>query len=105
MDPHPAILTASPKGVIVNIRVIPRAGRSGVEGIRAGALLVRVAAAPVEGSANAELIEVLARALKLPRRNLTVVSGERSRTKRVLVEGVPLATVQQQLSDILPGQV
>ena len=86
---------------MLNVRVIPRAGRSGVDGVRAGALLVRVAAAPVEGSANAELIEILARALGLPRRNLIVVSGGRSRTKRVLVEGVALATLRQQLSDIL----
>ncbi len=97
----PAVLTASPKGTIINVRVIPRAGRSGIDGLRAGALLVRVAAAPVEGSANGELIEILARAIQLPRRKVSVVSGERSRTKRVLIEGVPLATVQQQLSDIL----
>ncbi len=101
MDFDPVALTPSPKGTIINVRVIPRAGRSGIDGLRAGALLVRVAAAPVEGSANSELIEILARALKLPRRDLSVIAGERSRTKRVLIEGVPLATVQQQLSDIL----
>ena len=72
----------------VDVRVIPRAGRSGVAGLRDGALLVRLAAAPVDGAANAELIDVLARALDRPRRDITIVSGERSRTKRVRVAGM-----------------
>lgn len=98
------LLTLSPQGVILNVRVIPRSGRSGIDGTRAGALLVRIAAAPVDGSANAELIEFLARALKLPRRDLSILSGERSRNKRVLVTGVPASTLHQRLSDILRGQ-
>jgi uncharacterized protein (TIGR00251 family) len=104
LDIDPAVLSPSARGTIVNVRVIPRAGRSGVDGIRAGALLVRLAAAPVDGAANAELVEVLARTLKLPRRTLTVVSGERSRSKRVLVEGLAPAALLRQLSAILRGQ-
>jgi uncharacterized protein (TIGR00251 family) len=72
----------------LDIRVIPRAGRSGFAGLREGALLVRLAAAPVDGAANDELIALLAKALKIPRRDITIVSGERSRSKRVRVEGV-----------------
>ena len=70
------------------MRVVPRAGRSGVAGTRDGALLVRLAAAPVDGEANAELIEVLARALDLPKRRIEIVSGDRSRSKRVRVIGL-----------------
>lgn len=68
--------------------MVPRAGRSGVAGTRDGALLVRLAAAPVDGAANAELIEVLARALDLPKRRIEIVSGDRSRSKRVRVIGM-----------------
>ncbi len=70
------------------MRVIPRAGRSGLAGLREGAVLVRLAAAPVDGAANDELVAVLARALDLPKRAITIVSGERSRSKRVRVQGL-----------------
>jgi uncharacterized protein len=72
----------------LEIRVIPRAGRSGVAGLRDGALLVKLAAAPVDGAANDELIALLARALRIPKRDITMVSGERSRTKRIRIAGV-----------------
>ena len=74
--------------VDVDIRVIPRAGRSEIAGVREGALLVRLAAAPVDGAANQELIAVLSRALKVPKRSIEIVAGERSRSKRVRIEGV-----------------
>ncbi len=94
-------LSQTPKGVVIAVRAIPRAGRSGVAGMRGGALLVKLAAAPVDGAANEELIGVLARALDLPKRRLSVVSGERARDKRLLVEGAALADIQTRLSDIL----
>jgi uncharacterized protein YggU (UPF0235/DUF167 family) len=56
--------------------------------MRDDAVLVRVGAAPVEGAANDEVIEVLARALDLPRRALSITSGLASRTKRVAIDGL-----------------
>ena len=81
----------------IDVRVVTRAGRSEVGGLRDGALLIRLAAAPVDGAANAELIEVLARALKLPKRDITIVGGERSRTKRVRVAGMNASDVLDRL--------
>ena|SRR5688500_6775578 len=77
----------------IDVRVVPRAGRSEVADMRDGALVIRLAAAPVDGAANAELIEVLARALHRPKRDITIVSGERSRHKRVRVAGMNAAEV------------
>ena len=74
--------------VILDVRVIPRASRPGLAGTRDGALLVRLSAPPVGGAANAELIQVLAKALDVPKRQVTIVAGERSRLKRVRVEGL-----------------
>jgi len=74
--------------VDLEIRVIPRAGRSGFAGLRDGALLVRLAAAPVDGAANDELIALLAKALRIPKRDITIVSGERSRSKRIRIAGI-----------------
>ena len=82
------MIERAPDGVVLTIRVIPRAGRSAVAGTRGGALLVRLSAAPVEGAANAELIEVIADALDVPKRCVTIVSGERGRVKRVRVTGI-----------------
>jgi hypothetical protein len=73
--------------MIVNIRVIPRAGKPGIAGRRGDALLVRLNAAPVDGAANAELIEVLADAFGTSKRSVEIVSGERSRQKRVRITG------------------
>jgi uncharacterized protein (TIGR00251 family) len=75
-------------GVVVDVRVVTRAGRAGIGATRDGALLVRLHAAPVEGAANAELIEVIARTLDVPKRQVTIVGGERSRSKRVRIDGV-----------------
>ena len=56
--------------------------------MRANAVLVRLAAAPVDGAANAELVETLARVLDLPRRAITITAGATSRSKRVRLDGL-----------------
>ncbi len=70
------------------MRVIPRSSKSGLAGMRDGALLVRLNAPPVEGAANSELIQVISDALGVPKRSISIVSGQRSRLKRIRVEGV-----------------
>ena len=72
----------------LEIKVIPRAGRSGFGGLRDGVLIVKLAAAPVDGAANDELIALLSKALDIPKRDITIVSGDRSRTKRVRIAGL-----------------
>jgi hypothetical protein len=78
-------------GILIDVRVIPRSGRSGIAGVRDGALLVRLNSPPVEGAANAELVDVIADALGVPKRAVAIVAGERARRKRVRVEGVSVA--------------
>ena len=72
----------------LEVRVIPRAGRAGFGGLRGGALLVRLAAAPVGGAANDELIALIAKALRIPKRDITIVAGERGRSKRIRIAGI-----------------
>ena len=78
----------------LDVRVIPRAHKTELAGERDGALLVRLAAPPVEGAANAALIDFLASALDLPRRSISIVSGERSRRKRVAIAGMTTEQVR-----------
>lgn len=84
-------------GVEIDIRVIPRARRTGVAGTRDGRLLVRLAAPPVGGAANEALVELLSTSLGCPRRDVLVVSGENSRTKRILIERSTLDAVKARL--------
>ena len=69
----------------VAIRVIPRARKDEVGGERAGRLLVRTTAAPVDGSANAAVCDLVAAHFGVPKRNVDIVVGHRSRDKVVRV--------------------
>ena len=91
------MIQSAPGGILLSIRVVPRAGRSGLAGTRGDALLVRLHAPPVEGAANAELIGVIATALDVPKRAVSIVAGERSRQKRVRVSGIDAATAESRL--------
>ncbi len=92
------MITSIPPGIVIDVRVIPRARRAGVAGTRGDALLVRVTAPPVEGAANAELIAIVAGALGVPRREVTIVAGESRRLKRVRVSGMTADAARALLS-------
>ena len=70
------------------VRVQPRSSRLGIVGLHGTSLKICVHAPPVDGAANDEVIDVLADALKIPRRDIRIVSGEASRNKVVEVSGV-----------------
>jgi uncharacterized protein (TIGR00251 family) len=91
------VIEATPDGVVITVRVIPRAARSGLAGTRGDALLVRLRAPPVEGAANDALIDVLAKALHVPKRAVSIVAGDRSRQKRVRVVGIDPDTAATRL--------
>jgi uncharacterized protein len=95
-------LAETPAGVSFQVRVVPRAGRTGAAGIRGDSLLVRLAAAPVDGAANDALVAMLAALLERPRRDVAIVSGERSRDKVVRISGISVAEVSNRLLAILP---
>jgi uncharacterized protein len=83
---------ASAGGLIVTVRLTPRGGRDSIDGIAQlsdgrTVLKVRVAAAPTEGEANDALVRVLARRLRLPPRDVTLVAGATSRVKSLLIKG------------------
>jgi uncharacterized protein (TIGR00251 family) len=88
----------APGGATLSVRVIPRAGQSRVAGVREGRLLVRLAAAPLEGAANDVLISFLADVYSVARRQVRVISGERTRDKRVQVAGVTAAQLSARIA-------
>ena len=70
------------------LRVQPRASKDEIAGEMGGALKVRLQAPPVDDRANEALVEFLAQLLKTPRTAVRILSGERSRTKRIEIRGV-----------------
>jgi uncharacterized protein YggU (UPF0235/DUF167 family) len=84
--------SAVPGGLSVTVRLTPKGGRDAVEGVQELAdgttvLKVRVRAAPSEGEANAALIALLARSLKVAPRQLSLAAGAAARIKRIRIEG------------------
>ena len=70
------------------VRVQPRAGKDEIAGVMNGALKVRLRAPALENRANDALIAYLALLLKTPKSAVRILSGDRSRIKRVEVRGV-----------------
>jgi uncharacterized protein len=82
----------------IKVRVIPRSSKSQIL-MRGDLLTVKVSAPPVEGSANKALIALLAQKLRVPKSRIEVVSGERSRQKRLRVLGLSLQEVEALLGE------
>ena len=88
---------SSRSGVLLAVRVQPRASRDEVAGAIEGALKIRLCAPAVENRANEALTEFLAAVLKVPKSSVRILSGERGRTKRVEITGV----TRQQVMNLL----
>ena len=90
-------------GVRIAVRLTPRAARDGLDRVAPGhdgrpALRLRVAAPPVEGAANAALIDYVARSLGMRKADVAIVSGERGRLKLLELSG-DAATLLARLAD------
>lgn len=76
----------------LSLRLTPNAGRDGIDGVETGAdgeavIKARVTAVPEKGKANKAVIELVAKALKLPKSSVSVMSGETARKKILRIEG------------------
>ncbi len=87
----PAWIREQPGGVVLDVVVQPRSSRTRIAGEHDGRLKVQLAAPPVDGEANAALVEFLARTLGVRRADVAIVRGETGRRKTVRVAG---ATVE-----------
>jgi uncharacterized protein (TIGR00251 family) len=71
--------------LVVSVRVQPRSSKKAVEGVKDGALRVKLTAPPAEGEANAQLVEVLSKELGIRKSAITIIKGHSSRDKLVEV--------------------
>jgi uncharacterized protein (TIGR00251 family) len=103
MDSTPlsTCLRATPDGCALAVRVHPGARRNAVTGVHGEAVKIALTTPPVDGRANEALIAFLADALRLPKANITLVTGATSRSKLLRITGRTAAEVQAMLQ--LPG--
>jgi uncharacterized protein len=84
--------SASLGGVTLAVRLTPKGGRDAIDGIETmsdnrAVLKIRVRAAPSEGEANAALIKLIAKAVGVPPRDVSLVAGATARIKRLVISG------------------
>ena len=82
----------------IDLKAFPGASKTEITGLRDGRLCVKIAAAPEDGKANAELCAFLAKATGCPRRDITLLRGEKSRLKTIalpLVYRAPLENIAE----------
>ncbi len=72
-------------GIILKVFIQPRSSKNMIAGLHADALKIKLTAPPVDGAANKMCIEYLAKWLKVPKSSIEIVSGHKSRTKRLLL--------------------
>lgn len=78
-------ITEKDGAITVDVRVVPRASKSEIVGEHDGALKVRIASPPVDGAANAELIWLFAKKFGVSKSDITILSGESSKKKRIKI--------------------
>lgn len=91
------MLRETSNGVRLDVEVKLRAQKSCVLGVKGERLSVALAAAPVDGAANQELIDTLAQHFGVPRRQVRILAGAKSRRKVVELDGLTAREVQQRL--------
>jgi uncharacterized protein len=81
-------VSAHPDGVRISLQVQPKASRTEIVGDAGDFVKLRVAAPPVDGAANEEIVRWLSKMLKMPKTNIEIIHGDRSRKKVVLIAGI-----------------
>ncbi len=91
----------SAKTVLLRLKVLPGAPKNSFRGIHAGQLKVGVTATAQQGKANQAIIDFLARKLKLPKQQLTIVAGLTSTRKKIAIEGITLDQLKTRMQTLL----
>ncbi|MBN1849841.1 MAG: YggU family protein [Deltaproteobacteria bacterium] len=81
----------------IQVRLLPRSSRNQIVSKECDIYKIKVTSPPVDGKANAALIELLAKKLGKPRRDVEIVSGESSRLKRIRIHGLSLKEVEEKI--------
>ncbi|MBW2108754.1 MAG: YggU family protein [Deltaproteobacteria bacterium] len=89
------------EGTTFKVIVQPRCTTNAIIGLHGDALKIKLTAPPVEGAANKACVQLLAKALKVPKSDISIVRGKQSRQKHILVRSAPKNQVE---SALIPRQ-
>ncbi|MEW6234053.1 MAG: DUF167 domain-containing protein [Candidatus Omnitrophota bacterium] len=98
---NPTFLQASDEGVILAVRAAPKAAQSRIAGVHGQELKVFLHSPPVDGQANKELVQLLAKTFSLPKSQIRILSGENSRSKKILLSGMEKRAIENRLAEIV----
>src|SRR6266850_6969340 len=84
------------------VKISPNSKRNQIVGFEKEYLKIKIAAPPVEGKANIELIEFLSEQLDKPKSQITIVQGQQGKLKRIRIENLSLAQLNEILERALP---
>ncbi|MFH1021690.1 MAG: DUF167 family protein [Pseudomonadota bacterium] len=87
--------------VSLSIHVQPKASRTRLAGLHGEALKLCITSPPVDGKANAAVIQFFAKLFKIPKAAVTLASGEASRDKRLILAGISAAQAEAVLQPFL----
>ena len=96
-------LSQTKSGVLLPVRVKPRAKTNSITGVRDEKLLIAVSAAPADGAANAAVLSVLARTLSIAPGLLSVARGHKSREKTICISELALEEILSRLTAAVPS--
>ena len=88
------------EGCRLAVRVQPKASRTAIVGMHADRLKIALAAPALDGKANKALVVYLAKLLHIPKSRVSILSGEKSREKTLLLEGVTAGQLRQVLAGL-----
>lgn len=91
------MITKTDRGVKLTLFIQPKASKNEIIGAHNGALKIKITAPPVDGKANAELVEFLSEILEIPKRQIEILKGETGRNKSVEIFGLSEDEVQKKL--------
>lgn len=92
------VISKSDSGCSLKCWIQPRASKTSIIGLHAGALKISLAAPPVDGEANAELCKFLAKKLNIAKSAVSISSGDSSRRKTVQIIGADVVAVIEKLN-------
>jgi len=95
------MITLLENGIKISVKVLPNSSRCEIAGMIDGSLKIKLDVPPVEGKANEKLVKYLSKLLNTPKTSISILSGETSKNKIVLIKGNP-QDLSKKLNEFIP---
>ena len=96
-------IVKTPDGIKVSVRVIPNASRCEVVGVMEKDLKIKLDVPPIEGKANEKCVKFLSKSLGVSKSSVSIISGEKSRSKILHIKGNPLE-LESKIIGLIPKE-